>query len=279
MKIFLTGGTGFIGSHFINLLSLNNYHVTATYRNTIKARIPLIGNNVTWIRSALNEINIKDLYGHDLLIHLAAHTPNFPYDTEENCIYWNVTVPIDLIKLAHTAGINRIIVAGSSSEYGYSANDYKFIPIHAPLKPIGSYPKSKAMASKLINEMNISYRMNISYLRIFQVYGEGEQDNRFWPSLHKAAVSGNDFPMSSGNQIRDFIHVSEVTRKIFEEIYLPVESGTTSYKNVASGKATRLIDFANHWWDKWRATGKLLPGRIALRETDIQRVVADISGN
>jgi nucleoside-diphosphate-sugar epimerase len=277
MKIFLTGGTGFIGSHLLNLLSKDKLNVTATFRDHVKTRVHIIGNNIKWINTSLDQIKINDLYGHDILIHLAAHTPNIPYDSEESCIYWNATVPINLIKSAHDAGINHVIVAGSSAEYGLSSNEFEYIPVNAPLKPIGSYPKSKAMASELINDLNKRISINISYLRIFQVYGEGEQDNRFWPSLKRAAIAGHDFPMSSGEQIRDFINVSDVALKFFEEIYNSTGSGKTIYKNIGTGKPTKLIDFANYWWDKWQATGNLLPGKIPLRDTDILRVVADIS--
>ena len=47
--------------------------------------------------------------------------------------------------------------------------------------------------------------MRLSIHRIFQVFGEGEHETRFWPSLHRAAQAGDDFEMTLGEQVRDFI--------------------------------------------------------------------------
>ena len=49
------------------------------------------------------------------------------------------------------------------------------------------------------------------YGRIFSAYGDGQYENNLWPSLKRAANSGEDFKMTNAEEIRDFIHVDEVT--------------------------------------------------------------------
>jgi nucleoside-diphosphate-sugar epimerase len=65
-----------------------------------------------------------------------------------------------------------------------------------------TYPASKAAASIAFTQWSIENQLKLKYLRIFQVFGEGEAESRLWPSLRKAALSGNDFDMTHGEQIR-----------------------------------------------------------------------------
>ena len=54
-------------------------------------------------------------------------------------------------------------------------------------------------------------------MRIFQVYGKGEASERLWPSLIRAAKNGDDFEMTKGEQIRDFIDVRKVSEILLNE--------------------------------------------------------------
>jgi nucleoside-diphosphate-sugar epimerase len=79
------------------------------------------------------------------------------------------------------------------------------------------YPTSKAAASTATIGLANTTKANLFLGRIFQVFGEGEAENRLWPSLRKAALAGEDFPMTPGEQIRDFIPVEDVAARFLAE--------------------------------------------------------------
>ena len=167
MKLFVTGATGFIGSHFTNMAHAAGHEVIALRRlSSSKPRITL-GKKPVWIDAALDEVPESELVGCDAVVHLAAHTANVPYDTLENCIRWNVLAPLKLFRSAISVGIDRFIVAGSCFEYGRSGERYHFIPPDAPLEPTQSYPASKAAASIAFSQLAIEEGLRLSIHRFF----------------------------------------------------------------------------------------------------------------
>lgn len=273
MKIFLTGGTGFIGSHFINLAHAQGLVVVAHRRSQeSRPRIPL-QREPQWLELPLDEIESEHLAGCEAVVHLAAHTPNPPYDTFENCFYWNVMAAIRLFERAAQAGIKHWIVAGSCFEYGRSGERYSEIPTTAPLEPTASYPASKAAASSALAALAITNESRLFIGRIFQVFGLGELESRFWPSMRKAALSGEDFPMSPGEQVRDFVPVDQVARAFLRALSLPAPL----VANIGTGRPQTLRAFAGYWWKKWEAKGKLLPGALPYRPNEVMRYVPEVN--
>lgn len=285
MKIFVTGGTGFIGSHFLNQAHSAGFEVVAhRLSRPSQTRIPLLREPV-WLDCPLDQIEAMHLQGCDAVVHLAAHTPNVPYDSYFNCHYWNVLVPVRLFEKALEAGVLRWVVAGSCFEYGSSGERYDFIPVSAPLEPTGSYPTSKAAASIALAGLSRANRASLFLGRIFQVFGEGELESRLWPSLKKAALAGEDFPMSPGEQIRDFIPVEQVAKAFLCALALPSSSfilhpsslSSPLVANIGTGHPQSIRAFAEHWWKKWGATGKLLPGALPYRDNEVMRYVPEVS--
>lgn len=70
-----------------------------------------------------------------MLVHLAAHTGNVPYDTLTNCLRWNLMAVVALFEQARLDGIRRYVVAGSCFEYGKSGERYEEISTDALLEP------------------------------------------------------------------------------------------------------------------------------------------------
>ena len=272
MRIFLTGGTGFIGSHFVNHAIDAGHDLICLRRQRSQTKIKL-NHQPEWLDGSLEDKWEKQLSECDMFVHLAAHSTNVPYDTLENCIYWNVIVSLKLLNQAVDAGIKNFIIAGTGFEYGISGEKYDFVPVNAPLKPTMSYPASKAASSIIFHQWAIENQVYLKYLRIFQVFGEGENENRLWPSLKKAADAGLDYDLTEGEQIRDFTPVEVVVNKIISELdFLEMGIGSMPlYKNIGTNNPQSIKQFAMYWWKKWGAKGKLNFGKIPYRNNEVMR--------
>jgi nucleoside-diphosphate-sugar epimerase len=273
MKLFVTGGTGFVGSHFIQQALAAGHSVTALRRPGSQPRVAL-DVDPDWLEGPLDGDYREHLAGVDVLVHLASHTPNPPYAPLDECLFWNVFAAMKLARQAHEAGVQRFLIAGSCFEYGRAAERVEEIETSTPLEPNLSYPTSKAAASLAFEGFARERRLQLKILRIFQVYGEGEQHTRLWPSLRTAALSGADFPMSHGEQLRDFVPVEMVAGQFIRHLdFQDTEPGHPSVHHVGSGQPQSLLQFAQHWWKHWGATGKLLPGAVPYRPNELMRLV------
>lgn len=278
MKLFVTGATGFLGSHFLNLLAEDSKIEIIALRRSLGStpRIPLL-KEPFWLTKQLDQINQVDLEGVDVIVHFAAHSMYPPYDTLDKCLYWNLTAPLQLFNEAVKVGVNKFVIAGSCFEYGLSGEEFDFIPVEASLKPTLTYAASKAASSSVFYQFAIQHQVNLSYHRIFQIFGEGEAPSRLWPSLKKAALAGEDFEMTEGDQIRDFIAVEDVAQYFInaclKEDLIP---GKPEFFNVGSGMPQSIFEFSQFWWNKWQAKGKLLKGILPYREGEVMRYVPKI---
>lgn len=289
MRIFVTGAAGFIGSHFLRAALAAGHDVTAlrmpgtnpvvpveTFPSASSSSPPSRGP--AWIESTLDQVTSDQLAGHHTLVHFAAYGVSPQPCTWEKAFKINVSDSLAIMERAIEAGIQKIVVCGSCVEYGQSAERYKNVPPDAPLEPIGPYAGSKAALSVAVAALCREKKIEMAILRLFTVFGEGQHAKNFWPSLKKAAFAGEDFPMSSGEQIRDFISVEDAAQ-VFLNICNDRHStlGTPVVVNVGTGKPQSLRSFAEHWWNKWEATGRLLPGALPYRLNEVMRYVPKIS--
>jgi nucleoside-diphosphate-sugar epimerase len=277
MKIFLTGGTGFIGSHFVNQAHQAGHEIIALRRSASSQPRVQLQRQPVWINKAMPELIADDFAACDVLVHLAAYSANVPYDSLPNCIHWNVQAPLAMFAAAFSAGVPAYVVAGSCAEYGRSAERYPLIPPDAPLEPTLSYPASKAAASVAFHAWACEANTRLLILRIFHVFGEGEADSRFWPSLRRAALAGEDFPMTSGEQIRDFIPVEQAAGSFVKAIdRSDIVAGRPRVENIGTGLPQSLKQFAEHWWKIWGARGRLIFGAQPHRPNEMMRYVPKV---
>jgi nucleoside-diphosphate-sugar epimerase len=276
MKLFVTGGTGFVGSHFLQQALNAGHTVVAQRRPGSLPRLPLTCVP-EWIDRPLDGDFTAELAGCDAMVHLAAHTPNPPYAPLDECLYWNVFAAVRLIQQAASQGVKDVLVAGTCFEYGPAAQGQDFVHPSTEPRPTLTYPISKAAATTSCLGLARHLALRLQVLRIFQVYGEGEAATRFWPSLRQAALQGRDFPMSAGLQVRDFVPVEQVARDFLQALdFADVEPGRPQIRNVGTGRAQSLLEFARQWWSTWGATGQLQPGQMGLRPGELPRLVADV---
>lgn len=274
MRIAVTGGTGFIGSHFLREALASGHDVVAFRRSPYsKTKIP-IPRQPLWLDRQLDEVSPKDLKGSDTLLHLAAHSVQYPFDSLISCLQWNLIAVIQLFEQARDAGIQNFILIGSCFEYGLSGERHEKIPPSALLEPTNSYAASKAAASIVLSQWAREHGLNLSILRLFHVYGEGESPTRFWPSLKKSALAGEDFLMTRGEQVRDFTDVKLVAKLLLQEINSQsFRESSLVVKNLGSGNPCTLKEFAEHWWSTWGATGQLVFGAVPYRDDEVMSYV------
>lgn len=276
MKIFVTGATGFIGAHFVNSAHEAGYDVVALRRPGSMLGVEL-RHEPSWVEGSLDDDLKSHLECCDAFVHLAAYGVVNNSSDWDGCIYWNVLSTFNLCKQAYEAGINKFLIAGSCFEYGKSGERYQFIPVDAPLEPTHAYAASKAAASVLLQGWAIENHLYMQIMRIFHVFGEGEAESRLWPSLRRAAITGCDFEMTSGEQVRDFIYVKEAASQLVKALpFDGILAGAPRIKHVGSGHPQTVLDFSSYWWDEWGATGVLKPGVKAYRNNEVMRFVPQI---
>ena len=274
MKIVLTGGTGFIGSHFLHQALVAGHNVHAIRRSPKSTPRILLEQAPTWIEGQLDEVQEGDLRGCDVLVHLASHSVLYPFDNLANCLRWNLTAVLSLFEHARLSGIRRFIVAGSCFEYGRSGERLDVIPTDAPLEPTNSYAVSKAAASIALLQWAEEFNLSLEILRVFHAYGEGEAESRFWPSLRSAALAGEDFPMTEGEQIRDFMAVEDVAFTFLNRALLQDFSPSEAQVfNLTSRDPISVRCFAQRCWKQWGAKGQLLFGKVPYRLGEVMRYV------
>ena len=279
MRIFITGGTGFIGSHVLKLAAQQGVQVTAIRRSGSLPRISLDNISLTWIDRSLGEIQADDIRGHDALLHLASVGVSPQRATLEEMIHWNVGATGRLLEVTAKAGVRRVVVAGSFAEYGGSADRFEFLPVNAPLEPRSPYAATKAAACMLSYALAAQHGLELCYLRIFSAYGEGQNEANFFPSLKRAALAGEDVLMTSGEQVREFVPVAAVAQVVLDAASrTDIRPGIPRVLNVASGHPVALREFAQDWWQRFGAQGRLMIGSIPSRPTEPMRFAAEPDG-
>lgn len=279
MKIFLTGGTGFIGSHVLKQLLASNIEVIAHRRKESSRPNIHIEHSICWLTKPVSELECKDFDGVDVLIHLASHSVQYPFDTLEKNIIFNVIEPLKMFEKAYESGVTKFLVAGSCFEYGLSGERYEYIPTDAPLEPTNNYATSKAMSFLAFRQFALNKKVSLSYQRIFHAFGDGQPENRLWASIRKAALSGDDLDLTFGQQIRDFVPVQIVAKMIvvaLEDLFKSIDD-KISVKNIGSGNPQTIAEFAKYWWTYWGAQGELKIGALPYRQNEVMRFLPKIA--
>ena len=173
MKILITGGAGFIGSHLVKNLSKKHKVVVIDNLSTGRLEnIKEILNNIKFIRADISKINQikKHFKGVDKVFHLAALADIVPSIQKPEKYYnSNVTGTLNVLRCATEYKVKKLLYAASSSCYGIP-NKYPTSE-NEPLDPKYPYALTKMLGEQLIIHWSKVYKLKYISLRLFNVYG------------------------------------------------------------------------------------------------------------
>lgn len=276
MLLFATGISGFLGRHFLNHATARGHSIRAACRGSGDSMPSLDG--VEWVGWPHSASTGNPFEGCGGLVHLAAHGVSPQPANWADAFEFNVFRSVALIEQALAGGIGKIVACGSCVEYGRSGERYEAIPADAPLEPVGPYAASKAAFSLALASIARTSSAGFHLLRPFNLFGEGQDARNLWPSMREAALTGKDFDLSPGQQVRDFLAVEEAARRVIDCLESPnPPRGGLRIANLGSGNPTTIADFARRWWERWGAAGKLRIGALAYRQGEVMRLVPDLT--
>jgi len=216
-KVLVTGGSGFIGSHLIKKLLLNNYKVNCF---DLENSISFKSNNFKFFKG--NILDKKALNNAskncDIIIHLAASLG--VKNTDDNlaqCLDLNILGTKNALETAKKNKIKYFLYFSSSEIYG----DQKSFPIYESFASQNRsvYAISKIAAENYVKGYFQKYNIKYNIIRFFNVYGPGQKEN-FVISKYIDLASRNKTLniYGNGNQIRSFCHVDDATNGVLEVI-------------------------------------------------------------
>jgi nucleoside-diphosphate-sugar epimerase len=213
MKIFLTGGTGFVGRRLLRLLDQSTHEVMALVRPP-GARQPndLSNPRLHWITGTLDDVasyqSALRRFQPDGCIHLAWYTDPADYLTSEEANLHQLEASLHLLRALKQVHCRRFVAAGTCVEYAFPSAE----PLRedSPTRPATIYAATKLACYHLSERICDTSKTSFAWGRIFHVYGPGENPNRLVPAAIRTLLSGKMFSASPGDQVRDYLHVDDV---------------------------------------------------------------------
>lgn len=254
MKVLVTGGAGYIGSHMVKVLLEKGHEVVVVdslergFRDAIDERAKFVEGNLL-DKSFVEQIFSTDHF--DGVIHFAAYiavgeSMEFPGMYFEN----NTTGALHIIQAMQKNNINNFIFSSTAAVYG--------TPVTIPIsedhqkKPESPYGESKLMVEKMLQWFHDRTGLQFIALRYFNASGAsldasiGERhdpETHIIPNVIKAALGnstfklfGNDYDTPDGTCIRDYIHVLDLCEAHILALEKLSKDGGASFYNVGTGK-------------------------------------------
>lgn len=239
MKVLLTGATGFIGRQVIRYLLAQGAHISAIRRQQAHGlRRRQLGDSdaVEWYECGFHETaRLRQLVAEirpSLCLHMAWFAePGLYSEADANLDLVDAT--LSLIRILGAAGCRRFIGVGSCAEYDSVSGPLRE---DSSVNPMTLYGASKLACRFLGATLARSYGMEFVWGRIFYVYGPGEDPRRVVPAVVNTLLDGNSFAATTGEQIRDFLHVDDVASAFGHLCFTDAEG----VFNVSSGQPTTM---------------------------------------
>lgn len=289
MRVLVTGGAGYIGSHAVRRLQMHGHDVwvldnlcfghAAAVGQAPLLRLDVL--NTEAVTAALREHRI------DAVMHFAA----FAFVGEsvrdpEKYYHNNVGGSLSLLSAMRRAAVNRLVFSSTCATYGVPTN----VPITeaTPQQPINPYGRTKLIVEWLLADYAAAYGLGYAALRYFNAAGaaqDGAIGEDHQPETHLIPLAlqvalgqrphldvfGDDYPTPDGTCIRDYIHVDDLAEAHVLALH-QLQPGQGLKLNLGTGRGFSVREVLN----ACRAvTGRPIPARIApRREGDPPALVA-----
>lgn len=227
MKVLVTGGAGYIGSHTVRALRESGHHVVIIDNLSSQLLPPPEG-------IPLQKVDLTDYealkkacvhLAFEAVIHFAAKI-----EVKESMIdpigYYqnNVTGLLNVTRLMHEKGCKKIIFSSTAAVYGMPTQ----VPIteDSPLLPINVYGRSKLMCEQILQDCSTAYNWSVTALRYFNASGAStdgtlgqhrRKHSHVIPLMALAIINnmpfsvfGSQYPTKDGTAVRDYIHVQDL---------------------------------------------------------------------
>lgn len=241
MRVAVTGASGFIGRHVLAELEYCQVEIYAVTRDANRLQNISAGVHVVEMDIALPR---KDFYIQmgcpDVLIHLAWDgLPNY-----KSLHHFESELPrhYHFLKTLIEAGLPSLFVAGTCFEYGMQSGALSEDVKPCPNNPYG-YAKN-ALRQQL-EFLKSAKPFNLAWGRLFYMYGERQPGSSLYSMLKNAVLHGDSvFNMSGGEQLRDYLPVTEVARRI---VMLALSGSDTGTVNICSGEPVSVRRQVEQW--------------------------------
>ena len=251
-KAIVTGGSGFIGSHMVDLLLSKNYTVIVIdnllgghLKNNIHHK-----NNKNFILKKIDirkEILDKNLFkGVDYVYHFAGIGDLVPsIEQPNNYMMTNVQGTVNVLEAARKAKIKKFVYAASASCYGKTKKS--IVGENTKISLEHPYALSKYMGESAVFHWNKVYGLPVNSIRIFNAYGPRVRTTGAYGAVigvfFKQKISKKPLTIvGSGNQSRDFVHVTDVVKAFYQASKIK-KSG--EFFNIGTGKPQTVNRLAN----------------------------------
>ena len=271
MKIFITGGTGFIGQPIVRIFAAHGHKVLLLSRAPKKYANSFNGKHVQFLKGDLSHIysikNKIENFRPDVILHLAWEGV-LDYRSPENSVK-NLKNSLDFLLFAVSISCKKIVCAGSGLEYGTLMGR---VNERTEVHPSNVFEAAKTALHDVGKEIAKKNGVQFVWARIFHSYGPGQRPAALIPYLVRCLKDGTPPTIKNPKTAHDYIYVDDVA-SAFAKIVLKKNLKSDAY-NIGSGRLASAGEIA-----AIVQNGKALghsPKKGAGRYTDISKIKKEL---